>query len=564
MPAQLIPTLTSDRRLSGSTMAIQLGVALVLCAPALLHLGVALPGAPGMSDLPGTVNYHWLVSEVGPAGLIESQQLMYPAVVDRLVLDGFPLDALASMPFTALFGWPAGFTVFCFACFLALGLAHALLARAWWGSPAAAAVAGVVAQCSPFLIQELTGGRLTQIFGAIFLPLILYFLLSSVARNCAKTGLLAGICMGLGTLAYWYYGVFFGLVALTVMGAAWRSGGALRSVLLAFGFGLVLVVAGPIAHTFSSINDVPGIGTAWADGVAHGGNLLSLTEILEHRDLGARVLSDAVLAPQLVVALLMVLTLRHQQRVRWLLPGVWLVMALLFAAGPTISILGLLDVPGPFRLFQAAPFLRRLWWPDRALVMMVPAMALLASGGVAVVLDRWQSASARPGLTALLISGLVLCEAFWVIPGLPMVTTWGAETEASTVLAAGTGPVLILPMGSGEREPDARMLIDQIHHGRPLVNGPMTPGVSAAPAAFSRFGETPGMAALIACERGRPSIQGAPGFADMRAVGIDVVYLDSGRGRALAGGRDSFERCIRRFLGPPLSEEGPYQIYAVP
>ena len=216
MQAQLIPTPAPDPRLSWSTIAIQFGVALVLCAPALLHLGVALPGAPGMSDLPGTVNYHWLVSEVGLGGLFQSQQLMYPAMVDRIVLDGVPLDALASMPFTALFGWPGGFTVFCFACFLALGLAHALLARAWWGSPTAAAVAGVVAQCSPFLIQELTGGRLTQIFGAIFLPLTLYFLLSSMTRSCAKTGLLAGMCMGLGTLAYWYYGVFFGLVVLTV------------------------------------------------------------------------------------------------------------------------------------------------------------------------------------------------------------------------------------------------------------------------------------------------------------------------------------------------------------
>ena len=92
-------------------MMTQAAIATLLMAPALLHLGSALPGRPGLADLPGTVNFHWLIQEHGLQSAGRSSMLMFPAQLDRILLDGVPLDAFASWPFTALFGWPGGFTV---------------------------------------------------------------------------------------------------------------------------------------------------------------------------------------------------------------------------------------------------------------------------------------------------------------------------------------------------------------------------------------------------------------------------------------------------------------------
>ena len=58
-------------------MAVQVVLATVLCAPALFNLGVAIPGRPGLADLPGTVNYHWLVQTMGLSGASDSLSLIH-------------------------------------------------------------------------------------------------------------------------------------------------------------------------------------------------------------------------------------------------------------------------------------------------------------------------------------------------------------------------------------------------------------------------------------------------------------------------------------------------------
>jgi hypothetical protein len=549
-------------KLSPVTVAIQAVVSLVICAPALFHFGLALPGASGGADLPGTVNLHWLVAKDGLAGLTRSTALMYPAEIDRIVLDGFPLDGLISWPFTAVLGWPGGFTVFVALCLFSMGCASAWMAKIWWSSPVAAAVAGLVAQCNPFLIREIADGRVTQLFGAIFLPLTLVFLWRCIKSTSPKHAVIAGLMMGLGTLAYWYYGVFFVLSGLLMLALARPLSLNIWGTVSIVGLAVVAVVAWPIAHTISSLNDVPGMATAWGDLVVHGGHQVSLTQILEHRDLGSSVVAGRVVAAQVLVLVLMVVGVASSERHQWIFPLFLGIMALLFAAGPNVSILGLFELPGPFRLFQSAPFLRRLWWPDRALVMLVPAVSLLVGGGGAALAARYRGIGDLKLSLGLCV--VLLAEAFVVIPGLPMPTTWGGGTQASAVLSRGTGPVLILPMGSGSQQPDTRMLIDQVHHGRALVNGPMTPGVSAAPAVFSLFGQTPGMAALIACETTTSIPRSSPDYSAMSDVGINTVYLELSRAEAMPMGVSRYTDCVTALLGLPVSEEGPFQVYAVP
>ena len=544
-------------------MAVQVVLATVLCAPALFNLGVAIPGRPGLADLPGTVNYHWLVQTMGLSGASGSTMLMYPTTVDRIVIDGFPLDALVSAPLTAVFGWPAGFSLFVWLSFCALGLAHAWMAKTWWKSEHAAVIGGVVAQCSPFLIREVMDGRPTQLFGAIFLPLTLTFVLRGVMLSRPRDSALAGAMIGLGALSYWYYGVFFGLAALVILGlAAWSQrpvGRATASLAL----GTLAVIGLPAAYTLQAVSVMPGIATAWSDQVLHGSEWITLLQILEFRDLGTAVALERVIALQVLVGLCVVAAWWRAPRANWLAPSVFGLMALLFAAGPSISLPGLPPIPGPFHLFRLSDITSRLWWPDRALVMMVPAVSLLAAGGV-MMLVRRASVGVRETVWVVGIAVVLVAEAFVAIPGLPMPTSWGAETEASAALSEGEGPVLIVPMGHGESEPDMRMLIDQVHHGRPLVNGPMVPGSSAAPQAFRDFAEAPAIQALLACENDAAPGVTSEAWAQLIAHGIVTVVLDPRRAAGLRSGAERFEICIRRIMGPPAAAAGPYRLYSVP
>ena len=112
-------------------------------------------------------NYHWLIYKEGLWGAASSDLLMYPVQVNWLAKLGFPVDAIFSYPFTLLFGWPAGYTLFILASLWLMGLSMAWLAGRWWRSASAALIAGVVLQCSCLISWEVNGGRAAQIFGVI-------------------------------------------------------------------------------------------------------------------------------------------------------------------------------------------------------------------------------------------------------------------------------------------------------------------------------------------------------------------------------------------------------------
>jgi hypothetical protein len=532
-------------------MLVQLLTSMVVLAPALVHLGVALPGQPGLADLPGTVNYHWLVHSQGLDAAASSSLMMFPAEINRLILDGVPLDALASLPFTALFGWPTGFTLFVWMCLFALGLSTSWLAQGWWNSFPAAVCAGVVAQCHPFLIREVLDGRPTQLFGAIFLPLCLGFAIRSAHNRSMPTALIAGLFWGLGTLSYWIYGAFYGLALLAVLVSMIRDGRPWIRPAACWLSGVMAVTFWPLWYTLGAGEGMPGKGVAWSDLVTHGDHALPLWQLIEFRDLGASIMSDRVLAAQTIVALLMVVAVRQTPRRLWLLPAIWIGLALSFGAGPRVGLDGF-SIPGPFALFNLNDWTRRFWWPERALVLAVPATALLVGGGVKALIERIRPN--QPWVAGCTIACLLLAEAFFVIPGLPMPTTWGAESRASAQLSQGGGPVLILPLGSGGVQPDARMLIDQIHHGRPLVNGPMPFTSSTAPAAYAAATQSQALLDLVSCEKNaqsQPLITTKLQKEALLAWPVSTVYLDISRTSQMAGGGALYRACIERILGEP-------------
>lgn len=537
----------------GAIIAMQVAVATLIVGPALVHLGVAIPGQAGMADLPGTVNFHWLIQTHGVTAAMDSSLLMHPASLNRIILDGMPIDAWASWPLTAALGWPAGFTLFVWLCFALLGIATAWMTRVWWNSVPAAVVAGVVAQTHPFLIREVLYGRPTQVFGAIFLPLALGLTMRRLSTAGARWhGVAAGVAWGVGTLSYWFYGAYFFiglsiLIALAMLGnnRQWKTA-TVESLL-----GVLVITAVPIITVMGASEALPGQGLELASMVTHGDHQLSLRQLIEFRDLGASIASERALAAQILVMGLAIYGITRASKSQWLVPLLWLIAALWFAAGPAINLPGGFNIPGPFLIFDATDLTRRNWWPDRALVLAVPAVALLAGGGAAAVHARWNHI--RPELTALAVCAAVVIEAYTVIPGLPMNTTWGAATSKTQQVAMGTGPTLILPLGTNGDQPDARMMIDQIHHGRPLVNGPMPFTSSTAPQAYVDNIRSDALQALVACEADPSSHQTArqDPWVALQAWNVHQVFLDPKLAERMQVSAARYRQCIAALLGPP-------------
>jgi len=539
-------------------------VAGLLMAPALLYPGTALPGQAGMADLPGTVNFHWLVHTQTFSELSHSNMLMYPSSMDRLLLDGMPLDALASWPFTAILGWPGGFTIFQWLSFAALGVASAWLARGWWGHATAAAVAGVVAQTQPYLIGELVNGRPTQVFGAIFLPLCLGYALRALAHHKGRDAWMAGICWGLGTLSYWYYGAFFGLSLACMLGVAAHAKELKVPTVRNMLAGLFAVVLVPVVYVLNANAKIPGQGSTWDDPITHGSYTMQLRDVIEHRDLGTGIITDRVMALQVLTLLLVGLAIKTYRRRRWFLPTVWFVVSVIFAMGPRIS-LGPVDIPGPFALFEMTELTARNWWPARSLVMVGPAVALLASGGAAVALDRWVARNQHTRW-ALAMVGALLLEAFIAIPGLPVPVTWGDSSPQSDVLEKGSGPVLILPIGSGESQPDARMLIDQTRHGRPLINGPMPHSSSTAPAEYRKRVRSMALAPFIVCESNPKTIKMPKTeqiIEALQALELTEIYLDTGLAQRFMRDAETYQACIEGVLKIKGESDGPFLVFKI-
>ena len=554
------PQWTHTERLEWWVILVQLVVASIILAPALVHPGTALPGQSGMADLPGTVNFHWLVHTQSFSELRQSTMLMYPSEMDRLLLDGMPLDALVSWPFTSILGWPAGFSIFQWVSMAALGIGSAWLARGWWGNAGAAAIAGVVAQTQPFLIRELVNGRPTQVFGAIFLPLCLGYALRAFSNHSKKDALLAGLFWGLGTLSYWYYGAFFALSLFCMLACLIWAKSLHVPTLGALLAGLVAVVAAPMAYVMSAEEKIPGQGSTWSDPITHGSYTMRLQDVIEHRDLGTSILTDRVLALQIIAVVLMALVIKTYGRRRWLIPTLWLGVSLLFAMGPRISV-GPVHIIGPFSLFELTELTARNWWPDRALVMLGPATALLVSGGAMAALERWTPNTRKWTLAAL---AALFIEAFIAIPGLPIPVTWGDTSPQSQVLEKGAGPVLILPIGSGESQPDARMLIDQMQHGRPLINGPMPYSSSTAPAEYRKRVRSMALAPFIVCES-NPKAMKMPKtdkiISALHDLDLNEIYLDTALAKRFMKDAEVYQNCIQNVLQIEGESQGPFVVF---
>lgn len=548
---------------SGAALAYVPGLlfsAVLLLYPLSLAPGRWIAGMGELPDGPGTMNYHWLVHTRGLLASTWSRMLGYPAGIDRIVVDGFPLDALASEPFCALLGWPLGFNVYLVALLWLLGIAVAWLAARWWRSTAAALVAGATMQSAGIVCVEIAEGRSTQVFGALFLIAAVGLTVQGLERRRTLPMLLAGACWGLGALSYWFMGWFVALALMVLLLLAWLEGRSVGRLSLALIAGCLLVVAAPLAYTMLLIDRQPGMAAGPWSIVVHRGEVGSLARLVESRALRAVDLISGPHRVRFVVLVLGCLALVAARMRRVAAPLAWLVIG----GWTTIGVWTLdsesLAVPGPFALTLHLPFLSRLWWPDRGLLLLAPGVALLAGGGAALVARKLRTELAVGGMLALAILAEVIgLGSLW-----PMPVVSSAVRPEADIIAADTGPALILPLPSGSLGEDSMALYDQTFHGRPLLNWTTVPSTSTAPAAYRRLGRVPVIAGLEDCEADTvdPRTQDVVDGADqLRALGLRQVYLHLTPLEELGPRGEAYLACVRALLGSEGELVEPYLVF---
>ncbi|MCK6503170.1 hypothetical protein L6R53_07205 [Myxococcota bacterium] len=482
MPAAPRPR-RDDRLLAAALALVVAGTAL---GPALPRLGTHLLGVDGV-DTHGTAWFYWMVDRALARGepLTHTDLLYWPWGRDLHVQTGTNvLDALLAVPLRRLLGPVPGTNTTWLLGLLSTWLAARALVRRVTREPLAVEVAAVLLALGPPVLFELGEGRPTQ--AILLLPVLCLLALFETAR---RPGLWAPVAAGVTLAAtgyqYWFSAVFVGLAALSagLVATARAAPGqrlptlgrhALAALVAAL---LVLPTALPMLRGVTG-GQVPGLldVDAWtwahqpprtAEGQAIGTwswqPLAGRTGMLLLHPQGGVAWSPYVrLVPPLLLALVAA-GLACARR-----PRAWLFAALLplavVAVGPTL-VVGAWSLPNPpmYLAMEALPFLRRLWWPARALLV----AAVPASLALALLLARARAAGPLPGrLAAVGLVALHLGAA--ARDDLLPVPTWDATPPAGQrCLAQGpAGAVVELPWGGSQRG-----LAWQSAHGRPLLGG---------------------------------------------------------------------------------------------
>ncbi|MDP7114896.1 MAG: hypothetical protein QGH45_23180 [Myxococcota bacterium] len=547
----------------GPIWALQMVTAWLLLWPASANPWAMIPGAPASAGPASSFYVHALVHARGLLGATHARSLLYPAGTDPFVLWGFPLDALASRPFAAVLGQPAGYTCFAVVTLAAAGAAMAWLAGRWWRSRAAALVGAAAYQTGGLLAWELTDGHPGTVLAAALLPLALGQLSLALVDGRPWRAALAGLLAGTAALSCWVAGGA-ALVALAILAAlAWLEGRLpWRPVWIAALAGLALVAL-PALHVLAGAGALQGIpddpwgtveraGSAgtWAGWIATRG--LSLGQ------------EGSLISLRPTLALLIGAGLFATRVRRWAAPGLWAAAGAVLAIGVWLPLPGETALPGPQLAVVGLPLFEQLTHPYRALLLTLPALALLAAGGAAVLEARLPASARRLGVwLGFVIAVLLVVEGILVGPHLPVAATKIGASRGTPVLAQHSGPALVLPFAAGPLRAGASMVIDQVFHGRPLVNGPSYPADTVTPSATFQTPAEDAIAYLAGCEKASnvpPVPDRAQLQAGLQAVGLTEVYLDLGVAMAQPHG-ERYLVCVEEALGSEFTVNAPLRIY---
>ncbi len=529
-----------------SVAVVTTSVVLALLFGGSLLAGTARVAAYG-SDLPTDgAQGQFIFAEVaraiwGDGSLLWTDRVWYPAGYPFLLSEQNILDAVLLSPFVRLLGPTLPIAWFGVLVLVTNGLAGGWLARKVADSPRAGVVGAVLLGASPYVLGELSCGRVTQ---AWLVPMCLTLGLAwDGAKGDLRKASLAGVLLALTGYHYWFYALFIAPgVAAVVLGRVGLKRGIGPLAVIA-GVSLLLV-APAVAFVIQHWADMPGTNID-ADAFRWPARLLAGLPGLDPGGLD----HETRYLPHLLYAVMAGAVLVWPRRVAVSLAAVAGFLVLV-SMGQSLTV-GDQSVRLPYGWLILIPGLSRFWWPTRALGAATVALTPVA----ALAFRRLRGAS-----RVAAAGGLLLCVLqAWYLPG--RIVALDAPTRVGWSNRAPAGAVLALPMLS---EPVGRRAsFMQPFHGRPLVNGNGMWDAHLWPPAFRAFYSTqPLLQALLATEIGSKKTTPAhhsSGVSKLASAGVSVVlfpaaWLDHGSAHREVA-------LLNDLLGPPTCLPGDLDCY---
>lgn len=453
----------------GAHIALAVG----LTWPAALHPDSMVPGA-GRTDLWNSIWSLWFVADSVADGTLPWRTLLLGHPDGGVLVVADPLSALLALPFTLLLGPSVAYTLLVLAQLVFAGLAAGALSRHIFQHDAASWMAGPAFMAAPVLLSGVHNGTSEAFVGGWLALSVLLCFQAAEGRRVA----VAGVVLGLATIASWYLGVVAWIfwLALLVCGRRGVERRPLTLRLLAVG-GLGLTLALPVAALART-------------GATHADNLVGIKNARElssvRRSIGTadprgwfipgdfrspdfRTLSrygeEFVHCHYLGWTLLLggaaVLVLRREREDKRVLVAAGLAAGIL-AMGPVVAmdgsaliLKGRLGIPLPYFLVEGAPGFSSLSLLYRFAAGPALALAVLAGG-----------LGARYPRFALPLAALVLLELRLASPvaGLPETESAEVAEPIEWLAEAPDGAVMNFPVVGGRA-----YLYEQTVHRKPIA-----------------------------------------------------------------------------------------------
>jgi hypothetical protein len=395
--------------------------------------------------------------------------------------------AVLSAPFLVLLGWPLGVNVYLAATGAANAAAAAWLARAAGAGRAPAVLAGVAVAGSPYILNELSAGRLAQV---PVWPLLagLGAWLHHLQAPGRRFGWWTAGFLGIATLQYAWYG-FFGVVLMGLLATAQLGGSpqqrknpgwtraistaALGTLVACLPGAALAGIGGPSAAEVKSPQPLSieySLPPSWVLGVEGGpATPAALSLVL----LGLAVAAGALLRRDWKVQAFIAVGLAG-----------WV-----FSLGPRMLTAGgpIVDSHLPFYWFFSAPGSSFLY-PYQHVLLLTAAVAVLAARGVTAAAargPRWAEGAMSVALVLAVPAELHARGApvFAKVSHLRESPPWIAELRALP-----EGAVVGLPLAPELRVSEEALLLQMLHN-HPIVDGRSPWRDDRRPAAWDRFVE---------------------------------------------------------------------------
>ena len=445
----------------------------VFIALALLAIGPSLRPDHVVGDgvdMYGTLWFYWWVQDcilnLRDPGFTDL--FFYPLGKDIFAHTGNNfVDAVVAAPFFWLFGNPGYQRCFVFALMLANIASFRVLAQGLFRDRAVVFAASLAWALNPYILFEITAGRLTQAF-LVFLPLALHHLLACERSEGWKHPVLLGLFTALQAATYWFMGWFMAFAFFPL--AVWALVRSRDRRRLALRYGVAVAVCLVSISPFivsmalaAGEGQVPGLSRATDLDLFTAPSQLannvgaSLHGLVRAEQEGPPFLTSWSWGPLLLLAILV-----GRERLKW---GLSIAAITLMSLGPVLYTPwteGEVVLPTYMLAYHYLPFFDRLWFPYRGLSV-VFLLGCVVLGGLAERTWRW-----RPpvmwAVLGLFAVGTMAEQHRWAV--FPFVVKDLTLPRVMQLVKLEGGYVIHLPIGVNQPS-----IIWQTFHEQPMFGG---------------------------------------------------------------------------------------------